>query len=168
MDLDGATLQVRATVHYTKAGYLFTEPKTKYSRRRIALSRVAVEALRDHWERQLVERLAVGLAWEDMDLVFPSTLGTPMDGINLLKRSFYPLLRRAGLTRIRFHDLRHTAATLLLGRNINPKVVSDMLGHSHDSVTLGIYSHVLPHMQQQAAEAMDTMLGQYRPRPTTE
>lgn len=60
---------------------------------------------------------------------------------------------------MRFHDLRHTAATLLLGRGINPKVVSEMLGHSHVSVTLGIYSHVLPHMQQQAADAMDQALG---------
>ncbi|HEU5348749.1 MAG TPA: site-specific integrase [Ktedonobacterales bacterium] len=159
VDLDGATLQVRASVHYTKGGYVFDEPKTKYSRRRIALSQVAVEALREHRTRQLPERLALGPAWEDLDLVFPNTVGKPIDGVNLLPRNFHPLLERAGLPRMRFHDLRHTAATLLLGRGINPKVVSEMLGHSHVSVTLGIYSHVMPQMQQQAADAMDQALG---------
>lgn len=99
-----------------------------------------------------------GAAWEKLDLVFPNTLGRPLDGTNLLKYWFYPLLKRANLPRIRFHDLRHTAATLLLARGINPKVVSEMLGHSHVSVTLGIYSHVMAHMQQQAAAAMDAAL----------
>ncbi len=159
VDLDGVTLQVRASVHYTKEGYVFAEPKTKYSRRRIALSQIAVEALRAHRTRQVEERLLVGAAWEKLDLVFPNTLGRPLDGTNLLRYWFYPLLKRAGLPRIRFHDLRHTAATLLLARGINPKVVSEMLGHSHVSVTLGIYSHVMPHMQQQAADAMDKALG---------
>ena len=85
-----------------------------------------------------------------------------MDCINLLKHSFRPLLRTAGLPRMRFHDLRHTAATLLLGRGINPKIVSEMLGHSQIGITLGLYSHVTPHMQQQAADAMDAALDSYR------
>jgi Phage integrase family len=106
-----------------------------------------------------LECLALGPAWEDLDLVFPNTVGKPIDGVNLLPRDFHPLLERAGLPRMRFHDLRHTAATLLLGRGNNPKVVSEMLGHSHVSVTLGIYSHVTPHIQQQAADAMDQALG---------
>ena len=158
VDLDGATLQVRSTLHFTRDGFVFAEPKTGFSRRRIALSRVAVEALRAHRTRQVAERLHVGPAWDDLDLVFPNTIGRPIDGINLLKYWFYPLIERVGLPRMRFHDLRHTAATLLLGRGINPKVVSEMLGHSHVSVTLGIYSHVMPHMQQQAASAMDDAL----------
>lgn len=165
VDLDGASLQVRASVHYTKDGYVFAEPKTKYSRRRIALSQVAVAALREHQMRQQAERLELGEAWEDHDLVFPNAVGKPLDGTNLLHYWFYPLLKRAGLPRVRFHDLRHTAATLLLEHSINPKVVSEMLGHSHVSVTLGIYSHVMPHMQQQAADAMDAALSQYRNLP---
>jgi integrase len=80
------------------------------------------------------------------------------------KRQCLQMLKWAGLPRMRFHDLRHAAATPLLRRGINPKVVSEMLGRSHVSVTLCIYSHVLPHMQQQAAEAMDLALGQYRSR----
>ena len=79
VDLEGATLQVHAAVHYTTEGYVFTKPKTKYSRRRIALSRVAVEALRDHRTRQLQQRLAVGPAWEDLNLVFPNSIGRQID-----------------------------------------------------------------------------------------
>jgi hypothetical protein len=81
-----------------------------------------------------------------------------------MKYWFLPLLKRAELPRIRFHDLRHTAATLLLGQGVNVKVISEMLGHADVSITLRVYAHVLPHMQQQAAEAMDTM---FVPRDTT-
>lgn len=72
---------------------------------------------------------------------------------------FHPLLKRSGLPRIRFHDLRHTAATLLLGRGVNPKIVSEMLGHASVGITLDTYSHVLPTMQQSAAAEMDAALG---------
>jgi integrase len=82
-----------------------------------------------------------------------------MDGTNLLHYHFYPLLKRTGLPRIRFHDLRHTAATLLLGRGVNPKIVSEMLGHASVGITLDTYSHVLPTMQQSAAAEMDAALG---------
>jgi integrase len=94
-----------------------------------------------------------------VDLVFPNTIGRPLDATNLLKYWFRPLLKKAGLASMRFHDLRHTAATLLLGRGINPKIVSEMLGHSQFAITLGLYSHVTPHMQQLAAQAMDDALG---------
>lgn len=161
VDLEGATLQVRATLQFTTDGFVFAEPKTEKSRRRVALSRAAVGALHLHRLRQAEERLRLGPAWEDMDLVFPNVIGGPMDGIHLLQRNFRPLLEKAGLPRMRFHDLRHTAATLLLGRGINPKIVSEMLGHSDIAITLGLYSHVTPHMQQQAAEAMDAALGGY-------
>lgn len=158
VDLEGGSLQVRATLQYTNDGYVFSEPKTARSRRRVALPRVALDALRRHAARQLDERLRMGPVWEDMDLVFPNTIGKPMDGIHLMRREFLPLLTRAGLPRIRFHDLRHTAATLLLSKGINPKIVSEMLGHAQVSITLDIYSHVTPHMQQQAADAMDDEL----------
>ena len=77
----------------------------------------------------------------------------------MLRRSFYPLLERVGLPHIRFHDLRHTAATLLLGQNVNVKVVSEMLGHSQIAITLDLYSHVTPGMQRQAVEALEAVLG---------
>jgi integrase len=78
-----------------------------------------------------------------------------------MRRSFWPLLARAGLPRIRFHDLRHTAATLLLGRGVNPKIVSEMLGHASVGITLDVYSHVLPTMQQSAAAEMDIVLSRH-------
>lgn len=160
VDLEGASVQVRATLQRTPEGYTFAEPKTVGSRRRVALPISVASSLRRHRARQLEERLRLGEAWTDLDLLFPDEAGGPLDGISVLRYEFHPLLRRAGLPRVRFHDLRHTAATLLLSRGINPKVVSEMLGHSTISITLGLYGHVTPHMQQGAADAMDALLGQ--------
>ncbi len=157
LDLDGAHLQVRATLQRTREGFDFCEPKTARSRRQVALTNKAVSALRRHRARQLEERLLCPY-WQDPDLVFASEVGTPIEATNLIRRSFHPLLARAGLPRIRFHDLRHTAATLLLGQNVNVKIVSEMLGHSQIAVTLDLYSHVTPTMQRQATEALDAVL----------
>jgi hypothetical protein len=103
------------------------------------------------------ERLQLGPAWNDRDLVFcagdgSGRAGGPINPSNLLVRQYYPLLQRARLPRIRFHDLRHTAATLLLEKNINVKVVSEMLGHSQVGITMDLYQHVTPTMQQEAAD----------------
>ena len=81
-------------------------------------------------------------------------MGGPLDPHNLRERSFFPLLDRAGLPRIRFHDLRHSCATLLLSEGVHPKIVSDLLGHSQIGITLDLYSHVSATMQAVAAEAM--------------
>ena len=99
------------------------------------------------------------MAWQDLDIVFANEIGRPIEATNLVRRSFLPLLEHAHLPRIRFHDLRHTAATLLLGKNIHPKTVSEMLGHSSIAITLDLYSHVTPTMQRDAAAAMDALLG---------
>jgi integrase len=93
--------------------------------------------------------------WKDNGLVFTTSTGTPMDGDNLVKRSFKPLVERAKLPRIRFHDLRHTFATLLLSRGTHPKVVQEMLGHADISQTMDTYSHVLPDMQEGAVNDME-------------
>ena len=155
---DGRTLQVRATLQRTAEGFVFAEPKTAHSRRQVALGTAAVEGLRRHRARQLEERIRLGTAWEDDDLVFANEVGRPIEASNLRNRSFWPLLERAGLPRIRFHDLRHTAATLLLGQGVHPKIVSEMLGHCQIAITLDLYSHVTPTMQRQAAETMDAVL----------
>jgi integrase len=91
-------------------------------------------------------------------LIFAFETGEPLNRHNLIRRSFKPLLERAGLPGVRFHDLRHTCATLLLTRNVNPKIVSEMLGHSTIAITLDTYSHVLPNMRDQAAAAMEETL----------
>ncbi|HEV2459989.1 MAG TPA: site-specific integrase [Ktedonobacterales bacterium] len=119
---------------------------------------MAIEALKEHQVRQQEERAAVGDAWDSSrDLVFPNTIGTLMIPDNLTKRSFKSILKRADLPDIRLHDIRHMAATLLLSHNVNIKVVSEMLGHADIATTLRIYGHVLPTMQQAAADTMDRL-----------
>ncbi len=165
VDLDRGLLHVTLSLQESDGPVrrVLDEPKTAHSRRRIALSQAAITALRQHRERQTNERIAAGMLWDARhDLVFPNTLGRPLHPTHLLKRDFHPLLRRAGLPAIRFHDLRHTAATLLLRRGVNPKIVSEMLGHANVSITLDIYSHVTPDMQQAAAQVMDSVLDDAR------
>ena len=113
---------------------------------------LAVDALRRH-------RARLGAIPLPTALLFTDQRGGPVRKSNLLRRSFKPLLRRAGLPDIRFHDLRHTAATLLLRQGVHPKVVQERLGHSQISMTLDTYSHVVPSMQREAAEKLDELLG---------
>jgi integrase len=98
-----------------------------------------------------------GNEWQENDLIFPSPIGTPLDSSNVVK-AYKRSLEKAGLPNIRFHDLRHTAATLMLQEGINPKIVQERLGHADISLTLNTYSHVLPHLQEEAAEKMDELL----------
>src|SRR3712207_1249460 len=102
---------------------LFRSPKTKCSRRRVSLTGAAAEALKGHLERQLEEIDRASSLWQENGLVFASETGAPLDRRNITSRRFKPLLKRAGLPHFRFHDLRHTCATLLLTKNVNPKVV---------------------------------------------
>lgn len=144
----------------TSQGWSWAEPKTAKGRRTIALPALAVEALRQHRVRQLEERLRAGALWDELDLVFPNHCGKPLERQNVVKRSFRPLLVRAGLPPIRFHDLRHSAATLLLSLGEHPKVVQERLGHSTIGVTMDIYSHVLPDMQRNAASKLNALFTQ--------
>lgn len=157
-DLEMVSLHVRGSLQRTAQGLQIVEPKTASSRRQVSLTTAALDALRRHRVVQAERRLQIGAAWQDNDLVFPNEIGRPLDSSNLRRRSFLPLLGKANLARIRFHDLRHTAATLMLGRGVHPKVVAEMLGHSQISITLDLYSHVTPTMQRQATEALDAVL----------
>jgi integrase len=158
VDLEAGTLQVRRTLATAKGGPQLTAPKTKGSRRTVRLTQSAVNALRSHLERQLGEIDKAGSLWRENGLIFASETGDPLDRRYVTTHRFKPLLKRAGLPQIRFHDLRHTCATLLLGRNVNPKIVSEMLGHASIAITLDTYSHVLPNMQSEAAKAMEDAL----------
>jgi integrase len=160
VNLDASSLQVRGSLQRTEGGLTVMEPKTPSSRRQVALTRSAVDTLRQHRVAQTEERLRLGPAWEDSGLVFCNEAGRPIDATGMVARSFLRLLRRADLPRIRFHDLRHSAATLLLGQGVHPKIVSEMLGHSQIAITLDLYSHVTPTMQRQATEAMEAVLTQ--------
>ena len=157
VNLDTKTLRVRRTRSQAKSGPTFTVPKNGKGRS-IKLTRQAVEALKSHKAVQNAERLKLGDLWEDNGLVFCTTAGRPLDFRNVATASFKPLLKRAELPDIRFHDLRHTCATLLLSRGHHPKLVQELLGHSSVAMTLDRYSHVLPGMGDQTAAAMEAAL----------
>ena len=158
IDLEAGTLQVRRTLTTAKGGPLLSAPKTKSSRRTVRLPRTGLKALRSHLERQLGEIDRAGGLWRENGLIFASVVGEPLDRRYITTHRFKPLLELARLPQIRFHDLRHTCATLLLSKNVNPKVVSEMLGHATIAITLDTYSHVLPTMQESAAAAMEEVL----------
>ena len=156
VDLDGAVLHVRQQVYRLQGDWVFSEPKTAAGRRTISLSGRAVEALRERRRAQNAERLR-SQDWEHLDLVFANRRGRPTERANLQRQSFWPLLKRADLPRVRFHDLRHACASILLAQNVNPKVVQEMLGHSSIAVTMDVYSHAMPSLQAEAADKMDRL-----------
>jgi integrase len=158
VDLESGTLRVRRTLVTAKGGPVLTAPKTKGGRRSVKLTQGAVEALRSHLKHQLQEIDRAGSLWRENGLMFASESGEPLDRRYLTSCRYKALLKRAELPMIRFHDLRHTCATLLLSKNVNPKIVSEMLGHASIAITLDTYSHVLPNMRDQAAAAMEEAL----------
>ena len=162
IDLQKNTLQIRHTVNYRGRGkFLEGEPKTEKSKRKIILPQFVVEALKSHRTMQLETRLQVGSAWVDNDLVFSNKHGGFMVPLTL-SRHFEKLLEEASLPRIRFHDLRHSAATLLLSEGVHPKVVQELLGHSQISMTIDVYSHALPSMQQDAISRLNDTLENHK------
>jgi integrase len=138
-------------------GIQFSAPKTRFAKRSIALGGMTINVLRDHYERQQGERLAAGEKWQEHGLIFTTSLGTPIHPRNLL-RDFKKLLRYVGLPTIRFHDLRHTAASLMLNNNIPPIVVSRRLGHARASITLDVYGHLIPSMHTDVADKIDDLM----------
>jgi integrase len=158
VDLENAKLSVRRTLTMSNGRILLGELKTKKSRRTIRLTDAAIQALHEHLARQLEGMERLGDAYRDEGLIFASQVGTPINPTNLRRRSFAALLRRANLPKIRFHDLRHTCATLLLSRNVHPKYVQELLGHANIAITLDTYSHVIPGMGDHAMRAMEDVL----------
>ncbi len=150
IDLVNGNIHVRRQMIENGLEFGLAETKTAKGARRVDIPAMAVQALRDHWNQ--MQREGHGAS-----LVFVHPDGHPYRKGYILKFSFWRLLKRAELRRIRFHDLRHTAATLLLSQGVHPKVVQERLGHSQISVTLDTYSHVLPSMQRDAADKLDAL-----------
>jgi integrase len=158
VDLNKGTLAVRQSLEQTKRfGLRFKEAKTQRSRRVVALPSLLVDALRKHRREQAKHRWALGAAYQDHGLVCPADDGAPQSP-DALSAAFPHLVSRAGVPRVRFHDQRYTHATQLLNEGIHPKVVSERLGHSNIGITLDTYSHVLPGMQEEAAQRVDAAL----------
>jgi integrase len=158
VDVENATISIRRTLTRNGGRIAIGEPKTKKSRRSIRLTSRAVEALKAHLEYQLRQIEILGDRYEDQGLLFTTDTGGAVNPSNLRMRSFAPLLKKAKLPHIRFHDLRHTCATLLLTQETHPKYVQELLGHASIAITLDTYSHVLPGMGDQTARAMQDAL----------
>jgi integrase len=157
LDVNAGVLAVRRSLQWQRGnGYAFVEPKTARSRRKIHLSQMALAALRAHKDRQAWSRREAGEAWTETDLVFCDPLGGPLAPSHQTG-VFKAASAAAGLPAIRFHDMRHTAATILLIRGIHVKLVSEMLGHSTIVLTLDTYSHLIPAMHGDAAAVMDAV-----------
>ena len=160
VDMEDGTLRVSRTVQRLGSGIGLIEgsPKSARSRRTVPLPAVCLEALQRHRVQQARDRLSAGDAWTDCGLVFASAKGTVIEPRNL-NRLFDELSAKAGLRRLRFHDLRHTCASLLLAQGVQPRVVMEILGHSQLSITTDLYSHVMPTALRGAADLLDQALG---------
>lgn len=159
IDFERQVLHVLHTVDYIpNYGYVETEPKTKAGKRKIHLPLFMVEILQEHKAKQEEEKRRQVDAWEDLDLVFPDLKGGYFNP-NYLLRVFSRILRDLGLAHMRIHDLRHSAATILLAKGVNIKVISELLGHSDIAITLRVYGHLLPSMQGDVVDAWEDEFG---------
>ncbi|HLI06628.1 MAG TPA: tyrosine-type recombinase/integrase [Ktedonobacteraceae bacterium] len=159
INFEDRTLQVKRAVSYLKGyGYIESEPKTAKGRRMISLPAFVVEVLQRHRIQQQEQRREIGDAWIDKDLVFTNAQGYFYSS-STLRKVFRRFLVSIGLPHIRFHNLRHSAATILLAMGVHPKVVQEILGHSQITMTLDVYSHALPTMQEDVTKRWDSEFG---------
>ena len=160
IDFEAGCLYVRRSVGRIGAlGIRESEPKTQSGKRRIELPTFVLQTLQRHHEQQEVDQKSVGDRWRAQDIVFCNRYGGYIE-ISNLHVAFKRVLERAGLPDIRLHDLRHSAASILLSMGVNPKIVQELLGHSHISITLDIYSHIFPSMQKDAMQRLDDLFGE--------
>ncbi|MGO9258910.1 MAG: tyrosine-type recombinase/integrase [Bryobacteraceae bacterium] len=162
VDLERGTLSVRLTLQRIKMpgeekGQLLLKEPKRSSRRTVNLPPVIVSLLATWKSRQEQEQLLAGSRWRDDGFVFTTSIGTPLEPRNI-ERAFSEIITAAGLPRVRVHDLRHTAATLLLAQGVHPRVVMELLGHSQIAITMNIYSHVVPALRKDAADKMEAVL----------
>lgn len=157
-DLDGRTVFIRQTLQRVNGQLRLVPPKTHRSTRAMPLAQLALSTLTAQRVRQAEDRLLVGPAWEDHDLVFATHLGTPLEPRNVNRR-FDVARSAAGLEWVRLHDLRHAFATYLLDQGEELRTVMDLLGHSTIRLTADTYGHVLPSRARSAVDAIDRVLG---------
>lgn len=162
VDLYLANLSATQVMHRLQGGLVvFLEPKTAKSRRQVSLTPDSAIVLRAHYEQQERERSASGMPFDGDSLVFARSDGTPIPPITV-NHAFGRIIRKAGFKDIRLHDLRHTHATLMMKQGVNPKIVQERLGHSSFAVTMDIYSHVAPGLQEAAALGFDQGLRRHK------
>lgn len=157
VDTEANRLHVRHALHRSGGKWVLAEPKSERSRRTIALPNVVSAALKRHRTRQLEERLAIGEGWRDQGFVFCTKSGSPLEPSNLT-RTFRALLKAADVPTVRFHDLRHTAASLLIAQGVNARAVAEVLGHSSVTLTLNVYAHHFESLKDDTAKRMNEIL----------
>jgi integrase len=163
VDLVTGMLQVRRSLQRIDGKLVLVETKSEEGARPLILPAVAIAALQRHRKLQTEDRAAAGREWKESGLVFTSTIGTPLDARSVIRRH-HAILKAAGIPRLRFHDLRHSAATLLLAQGVSPKYISQMLGHTQVAFTMQTYAHVIKEAQQQSADKMDAILNPVAPQ----
>ena len=157
VDVDGRQLQIRQTLSSLGGRIILSEPKTATSRRLYELSPQAIDALKVHRARQAAERLAAGSAWAASGHVIATEIGTPVDPSNF-RRRFATISKAAGIQKCHPHELRHTAASLMLSRGVPLHIVADVLGHSSISVTKDVYGHLVAGERRFATDAISTAI----------
>jgi integrase len=159
IDLERGEMQITSAMKNVQGHRWSGQPKTPHSRRTIPLTPLAIASLKRHKVKQLEERLAHGADWNPDRLVFTTTTGTAYSQTNYCKQQYIPMIEKARLPYIRAHDLRHTAATLLLLEGVQPLAVSEMLGHASVAFALQTYGHVQAEMRKPARDAMERLFG---------
>lgn len=163
IDWDNQIVKIQRTLSRDEKGKgYFDEPKTAKSRRAIVLPELALLVLKQHRKSQLEHRLEMGELYDNQDLVFASEIGTALQHSNILRRSFKPLIEKAGVPQITIHQLRHSVATALISAGVSLKQVSEVLGHSSITVTGDVYSHVDISLKRETAHAMNEILSKVR------
>lgn len=155
LDLLAAELSVSRAMHHLHTGeYIFTQPKTPRSRRLVSLTPSTCAVLREYYEKQKAQHLVTGAAFNNDNLVFAHVDNTPL-GPEVVSAFWFRLINRLGLKGVRLHDARHSHASMMLKMGVSPKIVAERLGHSSVVITLDVYSHILPGLQEAAALNFD-------------
>lgn len=157
VDLEMGYLRVTRQLQRFGGVFQLVEPKTVRSRRTIVMPPMVARVLSQHQARQDTERRTAGTNWKEWGLVFARPDGYPLDG-TVVTHQFHRFLEQSGLPQRRFHDLRHSCATLLLAQGVSPRVVMEILGHSHIALTMNTYTHVVPELRRDAAQRMESLL----------
>lgn len=159
VNLNDGTIRISKTLSSTKQGIVFTEPKTKNSNRKIAISKSVVEILKRNKVEQLKNKMRLGNSYKDNNMVCCKENGDFIDPKNF-SRDFHNLVVKSGIKNIRFHDLRHTHASLLVKLGVHPKEISTRLGHSDVSITMNIYSHIYEETDKETANAFEKLVNE--------
>lgn len=158
IDLNRPTLSVVSGLHrLPRKGLVLLPTKTARSRRQISITHEVVDVLHQIRGHQMVQKIELGPAWEDTGFVFTKPNGKPLDPERISKE-FAKVVKTAEIPKIRFHDLRHSHASLMLKAGVSPKAISELLGHASISITMDVYAHLLPGIQEEAARKFSDLL----------